>query len=263
MNESTSKQLKDFKVELDVYRGPLDLLLYLVKKNEVTADSIPVAAIAQQYVEYLEIIETIDIDLVGDFLEIAGLLVENKLKAILPRNELEAVDDDGDPREDLVQRLLLYKQFRDASELLAEQGRLWQERFSRIRNDLPPRQLDPADQPIHEVELWDLVSAFGRVLKRQQQPPSDNIIYDETPITVYMQRIHNRLLRDEKIAFSHLFEGGMHKSAMVGIFLAILELVRHHGALTEQTNDHGEISIKKGESFTEKLEIGDELSFID
>lgn len=263
MSTSEAKANHDFKVDLDLYKGPIDLLLHLVKKNEVGADSIPVAAIAKQYSEFLEVVETINIDLVGDFLEIAGLLVESKLRAILPRNELEENETERDPRQDLVQRLLLYKQFRDASELLSEQGRVWQERYSRVRNDLPPRKIDPADQPIHEVELWDLVSAFGRVLKRQQKPPSDNIIYDDTPITVYMERIHTRLIRDNRIAFSELFDVGMHKSAMVGIFLAILELVRHHGALTEQGEDHGEIMIVRGENFTEKLELGEGPSFLE
>jgi len=256
------KLQSEFKIQLDQYTGPADLLLYLVRRNELSVDEIPVSVIARQYCEFLEVIEVIDINLVGDFLEIAGLLVESKLRAILPRNELlDDVKEQRDPRENLVHRLLMYKQFKDAAELLAEQGRQWQDRFVRVRDDLPPRRVDPAEQPIHEVELWDLVSAFGRVLKRQQTPPTEDIVYDETPITVYMQRIHNRILREQHVTFSSLFEPGMHKSALVGVFLAVLELVRHHNALTDQSDDHGEIVIGRGEGFSDVLDIGDEITF--
>ncbi len=253
---------RDFTIELDLYQGPVDLLLYLIKRSELEADQIPVATIANQYVEFLDVIEQIDIDLVGDFLELAGLLVEAKLRAILPRNELLNDGElDRDPREDLVERLLLYKQFKDAAELLAEQGRIWQDRFVRVRNDLPPRKIDPADQPLQDVELWDLVSAFGRVLKRNQQPPTEEVIFDETPITEYMKWIHERILSEDKIRFSSLFKPGMHKSALVGVFLAVLELVRHHNASTEQWGDHGEIIIGRGVHFKSELQIGDEVTF--
>jgi len=259
-----ARQLTDFKVELSVYRGPLDLLLYLVRRNEVQADELSVSKITKQYEEFLEILEAIDIDLVGDFLELAGLLLELKLRAVLPRNELlDDHDTQLDPREDLVQRLLSFKEFRDAAELLNEQGRLWQERFTRVRNDLPPRKIDPSEQPIHEVELWDLVSAFGRMLKRQQRQPQTDIVFDDTPITVYMQRIHQRVVRVGQASFSALFEPGMHKSAMVGVFLAILELSRHHYLVAEQADDYGEIMLRPAEGFQNELQLDDEISFSD
>jgi segregation and condensation protein A len=96
-------------------------------------------------------------------------------------------------------------------------------------------------QPIQEVELWDLVSAFGRVLRDNRTVQPSNIVYDETPIQVYMQRIVRVLVERHRVAFSDLFTPGMHKSAMIGMFLAVLELVRYHGLQTEQEELHGEI----------------------
>ena len=118
-----------------------------------------------------------------------------------------------------------------------------------MSNDLPPRNIDISEQPILEVELWDLVSAMGRILRDTQQLQPANIVYDETPIHVYMQDIHNRLAEEGRVAFSDLFTAGMHKSALIGIFLAILELIRHHNMQAEQDPAHGEIWIQvSGES---------------
>ena len=251
----------DFRIQLDAYRGPIDLLLYLVRRHEVDLRDIPVAQIAEQYLEFMDVIEQLDMNLVGDFLEVASLLVEAKMRALLPRPESDSGDDLEDPRDHLVERLLLYKQFKDASLLLEEQQRQWQDRYGRVANDLPPRQLDVAEQPIKEVELWDLVSSFGRILRTNQPAPGENIVYDDTPIHVYMQRIHQRLVGDHQISFSELFEIGMHKSAMVGVFLAILELVRHHDVTTEQPDEHGDILILPGKEFQSDLKISEDLSF--
>ena len=148
--------------------------------------------------------------------------------------------DDGaaeveDPREELVQRLLEYKKYKDAASMLEEQSRQWQQRFTRLADDLPPRRVDPADQPIHEVELWDLVSALGRVIRDASVLKPSSIIYDETPIQVYMQRIHAQLVDHGRMAFSEVFDAGMHKSALIGMFLSILELVRHHAFAPSRT----------------------------
>jgi segregation and condensation protein A len=175
---------------------------------------------------------------------------------VLPRNDLEKEETpEVDPRQDLVQRLLMYKQFKDASSLLEENHAQWQTRYSRMADDLPTKKVDMAEQPIHEVELWDLVSAFGRVLRDNRPIPQANITYDETPIHVYMKRIHARIVREKSVSFSDLFESGMHKSAMVGIFLAVLELTRHHNVLAHQTDLHSEIMVVPNEGFNEVLDV--------
>ncbi len=229
-----------FSVELEIFRGPLDLLLYLVRKHEVAISEIPICAVTDQYLQYMEVLEQIDVNAVGDFLEMASTLIEIKSRLVLPSGG-EEDDELEDSRKDLVRRLLEYKKFRDAASLLEEKCREWQNRFYRQSNDLPPRKRDLAEEPIHEVELWDLVSAFGRLLRDNEAQRPANIVYDDTPIHVFMERILERLKRDGRVAFSELFEAGMHKSTLVGIFLACLELVRHHNVLCEQNDLFGEI----------------------
>ncbi|MDP7014912.1 MAG: segregation/condensation protein A, partial [Pirellulaceae bacterium] len=133
----------------------------------------------------------------------------------------------------------------------------WQQHYPRAANDLPPRRVDLADQPIQEVELWDLVSAFGRVIRENKTARPSNIVYDETPIQSYMRTIHHRLVEEDRVAFTEFFATGMHKSALIGVFLAILELVRHHGARTEQTEPHGEIWIVPGPGFIENIDLSE------
>lgn len=134
--------------------------------------------------------------------------------------------------------------------MLDEQGRAWQQRYARLANDVGTRDISPADQPIQELELWDLVSAFGRLMRDQQAAVPASIVYDDTPIHVYMQRIHGRLAEQRRVAFSEMFTPGMHKSALIGVFLAILELVRHHSVRTEQNETHGEIWVVPGDEFS-------------
>lgn len=243
-----------FRVDLDIFRGPLDLLLYLVRKHEVEINDLPIALITDQFLRHLSVLEQIDVDAVGDFLEMASTLIEIKSRMVLPRGGEEA-DEIEDPRDDLVQRLLEYKKFKDAASMLEEQSVDWQQRYARVSNDLPPRRVELSEQPIQEVETWDLVSAFGRLMRDQQAVQPSNIVYDDTPIQVYMERIRDRLLDQQRVAFSEMFTPGMHKSAMIGVFLAILELVRHHNASTEQTEMHGEIWIVPGENLSAEADV--------
>jgi segregation and condensation protein A len=143
----------------------------------------------------------------------------------------------------LVARLLEYKKYRDAASVLEERSRQWQQQYPRLGSDAPPRNRELADEPIKEVELWDLVSAFGRVLRGAELTRPSSIVYDETPIHVYITRIQARLKEEGRLAFSGLFETGSHKSKLVGIFLAVLELVRHHQVALEQNALFGEIWI--------------------
>ena len=165
----------------------------------------------------------LNVDDVGEFVEMASTLIEIKSRSVLPRSE-EVEEPLEDPRQDLVRRLLEYKEFRDAASMLEERGRAWQERFPRLSSDLPPQKRDPAEEPIHEVELWDLVSAFGRILREQAAVSPSNILYDDTPIEVFMQRIHAQLLERGKLSMLELFQPHSHRSTLVGLFLATLEL---------------------------------------
>lgn len=244
----------DFRVQLEVFRGPLDLLLFLVRKHELDVCDLPIAEITEQYLAYLDVLQQLDVNEVGDFLELASTLVEIKSQLVLPRGgeETETWDD---PRDQLVERLLEYKKYKDAACSLDERSRDWQQHYPRLASDIAPRSIEPAGQPIKEVELWDIVSAMGRILRESQAVGPTTIVYDDTPIHVYMQRIHGKLVDQSRLAFSELFFPGMHKSAIVGVFLAVLELARHHGVSTEQPNMHGEIFIVPSENFNPNAEM--------
>jgi segregation and condensation protein A len=237
----------NFRIQLDIFLGPVDLLMYLVRRHELEVIDVPIAKITDQYLTFLDIIGQIDVNAVAEFLEVASTLIELKSQQALPGEE-EITEPLEDPRQDVVRRLLEYKQFRDAASVLEERGRAWRERYARraFSSALRERKLD--EQPIHEVELWDLVSAFGRVLKsRAGGSGPENIRYDETPIHVYMRQIGDRLLREEQIAFTELFAGDCRRPALVGMFLAVLELVRHQHARATQPELFGEIWIAPGD----------------
>ena len=253
----------DFRVDLSMFRGPLDLLLYLVRKHELDIQNIPISLITEQYTQYLDVLDRLNVDEVGDFVEVASLLIEIKSRMVLPQVE-DSTDGeqlDDDPRQELVQRLLEYKKYKDAASMLGESGHEWQQRFPRAANDLPPRTVKPGEQPIHEVELWDLVSAMGRLLRESERlKPLTNIVYDDTPIQVYMQRIHEALLQDGEVLFTDMFEHRIHKARMIGIFLAILELSRNYGVTVEQIGLHGELIMRRGEDFKPSLEVSEVFS---
>jgi len=233
----------DYRVNLDVFTGPLDLLLFLVRRHEVEILDLPVARIANQFQEYIEVLELINLDLVGDFVVMASTLAEIKSRMVLPRpeEEQEVATTLEDPRSDLVRQLLEYKKFKDAAKLLDEHASQWQEHYPRLSDDRPTATNDPAQDHIKEVELWDLVSALSRIIRSNVTTNPSKIIYDDTPISVYVQRIYHRVQEQERVRFTDLFEGTNLRSKIVGIFLAILELLRHYKLRAEQPTEFGEI----------------------
>lgn len=246
----------EFSVDLNIFRGPLDLLLYLVRKHEVEIVDIPIALITDQYLQYLSVLEQLDVNGVGDFLAMASMLIEIKSQQVLPRSD-EIEEEIEDPRQELVERLLEYKKYRDAASILEERSRAWQQHYPRLSTDLPGRIRNLAEEPIEEVELWDLVSAFGRLLRESEASRPSSIVYDDTPIHVYMARIQEQLQEKGRVIFRDLFLPGMHKSQLVGIFLAVLELVRHHHVHVDQNELFGEIWILPDRNFSQSLDASD------
>jgi segregation and condensation protein A len=249
----------DFELELPVYRGPIDLLWHLVRKSEVDIASLSVADITRQYVEFVEALVTLQVDQVGEFIDFASQLVEYKSRAVLPNLEGEELVVD-DPTEELVERLLEYKRFRDAASTLEDLGRQAQLRFPRQAIDRAQSEANIESEPIRDVEIWDLIGAFGRILRERESPTVASIVFDDTPVTVYMERIRVRLIDQRRAVLSDLFAPGMHKSAMVGVFLAVLELARHHNVHAEQNDIHGEIIITPGDAFDAPLMPSDVTS---
>jgi segregation and condensation protein A len=221
----------DYRVELDSFRGPLDLLLYLVKRDEVDVRDIPIARVTEQYLDYLRVLELIDVERVGDFLVVAATLMEIKSRLLLPRAD-EALEEDADPRRELVRQLLEYKKFKDAASLLEVRA---ERQLSRLpREAAPPPTPGPAEQPLHHVELWDLVSAFGRLMRETLALQPQQILADQTPIHVYMGQIEARLAAEPRLEFAALFAPPYSRGRLIGLFLAILELVKGRRVVAEQ-----------------------------
>jgi segregation and condensation protein A len=237
-----------FRVQLDAFAGPLDLLLYLVRKHELDALEIPVARVVEQYLEILAVIEQIDVDAVGDFLDLATRLMELKARLMLPRQDEEEEQQVEEQRHDLVAQLLEYKRYKDAAVALEQRHREWQHRYVRRVNDLDAAPRDPADQPIHEVELWDLVSAFSRVMRERSAPHPARIRHDDTPNEPYLEQNAARLAATPRLSLGDLFPPAGAKGQFVGIFLALLELMRHGRARVEQAEPFGEIWVLAAES---------------
>ena len=249
-----------FAVDLPIYAGPLDLLLYLVRREELDLPAISLSKITRQFCDYLEVLAVLETDDVGDFIETASILIEMKARAVLPTEPIPLTDEEiqfDDPADQLVQRLIDYKKYRDASVMLEEQSRRWQLRYSRQSDDLPARAIDQGEQPIAELEIWDLVSAFGRILRESQPLPTTNVVYDETPIHVHMQRIHGIVRENGPTELQSLFQVRAHKSTLVAMFLATLELTRHHGLLAQQDDESGLIWLHAGEDFSASLDVAE------
>lgn len=231
-----------FKIDLNIFHGPMDLLLYLVRKNELDILNIPISLVTDQYLEYIALLEQIDFNTIGDFLVVASALIEMKSLEVLPGEEPVEIEIES-PKNELVQQLLAYKEYCDVAQDLEQRGREWQLHYPRLENDLPRRQKSWAEEPIREVELWDLVSAFGRIMRENVPSAKHQVVYDDTPISTHMQRIHARLKMESEVDFASFFEPGQHKSTMIGIFLAVLELVRHEYATVQQEELFGKITL--------------------
>ncbi len=226
----------DFQADVEVFHGPLDLLLYLVKRDELDLRDIPIARLAEQFLAYLDVLTVIDVEQAGDFLVMAATLMELKSKMLLPRADETAEEED--PRRELVKQLLEYKRFKEAATLLEERA---EQQASRLPRIVPPPPTPTGPAPLRPVELWDLVSAFGRLLRETLALQPQEITVDQTPMQVYMDEIAERLQREGRVTFSALFRPPHTRARLVGYFLALLELTRRFRIRAEQADAFGEI----------------------
>ncbi len=236
-----------YRVNLDIFAGPLDLLLYLVRKEEVDIYDIPIAGITDQYIRYIEMLESLDIDLAGDFLVMAATLMQIKSAMLLPKVESEQLraDDSADPRAELIQQLLEYKKFKDAANLLEAVAEEHKERFA--RPDTIIEQLKPDAEPeidIEQVSVWDLLGAFDSICKATGTLPDISHIKDDTPIDLYQIKVLHRLQTEGPMSFEHIFEPGANRIVMVGLFLALLELIREELVWAKQPKSSSSIYLR-------------------
>lgn len=233
--------MQDYRVQLETYSGPLDLLLYLIRRDEVDIYDIPISRVLEQYIGYVKVLEEIDPDTVGDFLVLAATLMEIKSRMLLPKPPPEVDDGDGlDPRADLVRQLLAYKAFRDAAGALHDRAETHARRFPR-----PAIEIDAEGEvDIEDVQIWDLLAAFNKLLTSVgKQRAQHEVVYDDTPITLHAADILDRLEREgPALTFERIFEGRT-RGEMVGLFLAMLELIRQDRIRVEQGEQFGTINV--------------------
>jgi segregation and condensation protein A len=238
----TAGSLLDYQVVLDVFRGPLDLLLYLVKRDEVDVRDIPIARVADQFKHYLDVLTLIDVERAGDFLVMAATLMEIKSRMLLPQAE-ESAQREEDPRRELVRQLIQYKRFKEAAAVLEEWAERQGQRLPRV--PLPePAAKQGAQPPLKPVELWDLVSAFGRLMRETMTNQPEAIVVDDTPLHVHIGYVLDRLGQSGRLSLSALFVPPHTRSRLVGLFLAILELVKMQRIVAEQREVFGELYLQ-------------------
>jgi len=221
--------LPSYRVNLDIFAGPLDLLLYLVRREEVDIYDIPIAKITDQYIRYIEMLKSFDIDLAGDFLVMAATLMHIKSAMLLPKAEPEQLgaDDLSDGRAELIRQLLEYKKFKDAANLLHSAADRQKERFPRPGSII--ERLKPNTEPeidVEQVSVWDLLEAFDSIMKATGAISDISHIKDDTPIDLYQIEILHRLQTEGPVTFERLFASRTNRIVMVGLFLALLELIR-------------------------------------
>jgi len=234
--------LAAFRVDLESYNGPLDLLLFLIRREEVDIYDIPIARITTQYVSYVRMLETMDPNLAGDFLVMAASLMEIKSRTLLPTPPPEEQDEDFiDPRLELVRQLLEYKKFKDAARSLGAAGQLQALRHAR-RPVLDPG--DPDELDIEEAQVWDLLEAFNRLLEQTgRRARTHDVVYDDTPVALHAADVVDSLERSGgSQRFEDIFEGRT-KAELIGLFLALLELIRQKRIRAEQERPFGPITI--------------------
>jgi len=266
--------LSDYRVNLDIFAGPLDLLLYLVRKEEVDIYDIPIARITGQYIRYIEMLKSLDIDLAGDFLVMAATLIHIKSAMLLPRAEPDQLGDEylTDPRAELVRQLLEYKKFKDAANFLTAAADEQKQRFTRPSTIV--EQLKPDTEPeveIEQVSVWDLLEAFDCLMAATGSTRDVSHIVDDIPIDLYQIEILHRLQTDGPMSFERIFESKTGRAVMIGLFLALLELVREKLVWVEQagsselylrplTGEPAEQAVQKAIA-TSEAEISNQQSF--
>jgi len=232
-----------YKVRLEIFEGPLDLLIYLVKQSSIEIANIPIAEITDQYLRYLELMQALDLEIAGEFLVMAATLMQIKSRMLLPPEALGPEEtEEPDPREELIQRLLEYQRFKQAAELLSamEKNRLVQ--FSRPA----PAQGSHVEEveELAEASLFDLLHAFSKCLSGGlSREMVHEIIKDEFTVEEKVGLLRELCRRQEKIRLLELFGAAKSKIEMVATFLALLELIRQRDLVVRQSKLFGEIWI--------------------
>jgi segregation and condensation protein A len=238
MQEST----QTYKVALPIFEGPLDLLLHLCQKHELEILDIPIAFITEKYLEYLSLMQSLNLDLASEYLLMAATLAHIKSRTLVPPDpseEPDVLEEMGDPREELIRRLLDYQRYKEAASLLAGRTMIGRDTFLRGA----PVTESGGEAPLAEMEVFTLLSAFQRILERVKAEISHDVTVDRISVTERIGEIAEILRTRQQVMFEDLFVGHTTKIEMVTTFLAILEMTRLKLTRVYQAEEAGAIHI--------------------
>lgn len=236
-----------YKVRLEQYEGPLDLLLDLIRKQNINIHDIPIAKITGQYLEYIHQLEEHDIDISADFIYMAASLIYIKSKMLLPPDPLAEGENAEDPRAELVNRLLEHEQFKNAAQMLLQKQQIEAHVWS--KPDLSLYETDAGEGEL-VVNLVDIVRVFSQILERRKQVAKIELKHEQFTIGQMMERLRKELTASEDgVGLLEFFEACPSRHAMIVAFLAMLEMVRMQAIVLTQKESFGEIRIRKHKMF--------------
>jgi len=249
-----------YRIHLPVYEGPLDLLLDLIRKQEMDIHNIPIAKITEQYLDYLHQLEKLDIDVSADFIYMAATLIHIKSKMLLPADPL-APEEEQDPRGELVHRLLEHEKFKNAAQLLYQKQQIEDHVWSH-----PDRSLYTGDAIEGEmaVSLVDLVKTFQQILERRKEIPKFELRHESVSIAQMMDRLRQRLIaNDDPISLLEFFDTCETRNATIVALLAVLEMVRMQAVILVQMELFADIGLRKHKMFDAVFAGPDAMSKIE
>jgi len=235
-----------FPVKLENFEGPLDLLLHLIKKNEVSIQDIPIALITAQYLDAIALMQDLDLDVAGEFIVMAATLIHIKSKMLLPRPETAAgvQGEEEDPRDALVRRLIEHQKFKAAAELLHEREELRSAQWLRPDERVAAMAGDELEPEI-EVDLFSLMTAFQAIVERAKHRPKVYLPTEEVPVEVRIEQLLERLSETEACGFDDLFADVDDRPGLILTFLALLEMIRLKLVRVFQAGSFGPIRVYK------------------
>ena len=232
--------MESYDIQLENFEGPLDLLLHLIKKNEMDIYDIQMAAITEQYLSILDAMKTMNLDVAGEFLLMAATLLHIKSKLLLPKIvEDETEDEEEDPRAELVRRLLEYQKYKEVSQTLEERPQLGREVFARVEPE--PEVLEEAESGFVAIGLYDLLAALQEVLKESPTALVHEVNIEQLSVRDRITTILASLQGEERVAFMDLFGEEIKRNEVIVTFLALLELVKMRMVRFMQNVKHGSI----------------------
>ena len=254
--------MAEYKVKFEVFEGPLDLLLYLIKKEEVDIYEVNLTKLATQFIEYIEMMREFDLEVAGEFLVMASTLMYIKSRELLPvdqRTETDGEDEGEDPRWELIRQLVAYKKFKDAAAQLQTLETRQEGVFPRVPGKLEFEDATPAPRP--DVSIFDLLNAVNGVLKRfTQREDLRDIFEDKWTVSEKIEHIIRIIAERGRALFSELFEGVTSRTEIVVTFLALLELIRLRQIIAAQSEAFGEIELRRALTATAALAVSEPVA---